>query len=116
MRGGRAGGGGGVGRLVIIIVAIILMLVLNVKTGIAFLFGAILSSIAGITGMMVATSANSRTTEGCRKSLNEGLQIAFSSGVVMGLTVVGLGLVGVIVSYLIFKDLDILLSINNNIK
>src|SRR3989338_3348181 len=96
--------------IVAIIVAIILMLVLNVKTGIAFLFGAILSSIAGITGMMVATSANSRTTEGCRKSLNEGLQIAFSSGVVMGLTVVGLGLVGVIVSYLIFKDLDILLG------
>jgi len=96
--------------IVAIIVAIILMLVLNVKTGIAFLFGAILSSIAGITGMMVATSANARTTEGCRKSLNEGLQIAFSSGVVMGLTVVGLGLVGVIVSYLIFKDLDILLG------
>src|SRR3989338_3259540 len=96
--------------IVAIIVAIILMLVLNVKTGIAFLFGAILSSIAGITGMMVATSANSRTTEACRKSLNEGLQIAFSSGVVMGLTVVGLGLVGVIVSYLIFKDLDILLG------
>src|SRR3989344_4764771 len=96
--------------IVAIIVAIILMHVLNVKTGIAFLFGAILSSIAGITGMMVATSANSRTTEGCRKSLNEGLQIAFSSGVVMGLTVVGLGLVGVIVSYLIFKDLDILLG------
>ncbi len=96
--------------VVMIFTAIILMLVLNVKTGVAFLFGAILSSVAGITGMMVATSSNSRTTEGCRKSLNEGLQIAFSSGVVMGFTVVGLGLSGVIISYLIFNDLDILLG------
>ena len=94
--------------VVTIISAVILMYFLNVQTGIAFLCGAILSAVTGITGMMVATGSNARTTEGCRKSLNEGLQVAFSSGVVMGMTVVGLGLVGVILAYLIFNDMDIL--------
>jgi len=94
--------------IVAIIVAIFLIIFLNFKTGLAFLFGALLSSVAGISGMMVATSANARTTEGCRRSINSGLRIAFSSGVVMGMTVVGLGLIGVILSFIIFKDLEIL--------
>ncbi len=94
--------------VVAIIVAIALALLLNIKTGIAFLFGAFLSSLAGYTGMMVATSANSRTTEDCRKSLHAGLKTAFSSGVVMGMTVVCLGLLGISISYLIFQDLEIL--------
>ncbi len=96
--------------IIAVIVAIILMIALNVQSGIAFLCGAVLSAVTGITGMMVATSSNARTTEGCRKSLNEGLQVAFSSGVVMGMTVVGLGLVGVILAYLIFNDMDILFA------
>ncbi len=96
--------------VVAVIVAIIIAFILNTKTGIAFLFGAFLSSLAGIIGMMVATSSNAKTTEGCRHSLNRGLKIAFSSGVVMGLTVVGLGVVGIVISYLIFKDLEVLLG------
>jgi K(+)-stimulated pyrophosphate-energized sodium pump len=54
--------------------------------------------------MNIATKANSRTTEAARKSLNNGLRVAFSSGAVMGLTVVGLGLLGVSLLYLIFED------------
>src|SRR3989338_503308 len=70
--------------IVAFIMAIILAVFINIETGIAFLFGAFLSAIAGIIGMIVATSANARTAQGCRKSLGEGLKIAFSSGAIMG--------------------------------
>jgi K(+)-stimulated pyrophosphate-energized sodium pump len=94
--------------IVAIVIAILLSFLLNLFTGIAFIIGAILSSFAGYAGMMVATSANARTTEDCKRSLQAGLKTAFSSGVVMGLTVVSLGLLGVTILYLIFKDLSIL--------
>lgn len=51
---------------------------------------------------MVATMANVRTCKACTHSLNDGLQIAFKSGSVMGLTVVGLGLLGLSTMFLIF--------------
>lgn len=58
----------------------------------AFLTGGFWSGVAGFVGMRTATQASSRTAAGAAKSLNEGLQVAFRSGAVMGLTVVGLGL------------------------
>jgi len=58
----------------------------------SFLTGGFFSALAGFIGMKVATSANARTANAARESLNKGLRIAFSSGSVMGLTVVGLGL------------------------
>ncbi len=61
----------------------------------AFLTGGAFSGLAGWFGMKTATWASSRTTQGARNSLNEGLQIAFRSGAVMGLTVVGLGLLDI---------------------
>jgi len=57
------------------------------------LSGGLFSGLAGWFGMKTATQASSRTAAGARRSLNEGLQIAFRSGAVMGLTVVGLGLI-----------------------
>jgi len=61
----------------------------------AFIVGALLSAGAGWLGMMVATDGNVRTTVACTKgSLNDGLQVAFTAGSVMGFTVVGLGLLG----------------------
>ena len=59
---------------------------------IAFLTGGLFSGLCGWFGMQTATLASSRTASAARRSLNEGLQIAFRSGAVMGLTVVGLGL------------------------
>jgi K(+)-stimulated pyrophosphate-energized sodium pump len=58
----------------------------------AFITGGFFSGLSGYIGMNIATSASSRTANACRKSLNSGLRIAFNSGTVMGLTVVGLGL------------------------
>jgi K(+)-stimulated pyrophosphate-energized sodium pump len=64
-----------------------------------FVLGAFLSASSGFIGMNIATKANSRTAEAARQSLNSGLRVAFSSGAVMGLTVVGLGLFGLVVAY-----------------
>lgn len=58
----------------------------------AFVSGGFFSGLAGFIGMKIATHANSRTAHASRSSLNSGLRVAFSSGAVMGLTVVGLGL------------------------
>ncbi len=70
--------------------------VLNVQSvfvPVAFLMGGFFSGLAGWFGMKTATQASSRTAAGAQKSLNDGLQVAFRSGAVMGLTVVGLGLI-----------------------
>ncbi len=74
-------------------------------TWIAFVFGAILSALAGNVGMRIATLANVRTAKAVEKDTHSGLKVAFSSGAVMGLTVVGLGLTGVSVVYLVFRNI-----------
>ncbi len=61
----------------------------------AFLTGGFFSGLAGWFGMKTATWASSRTAQACKQSLNAGLQVAFRSGAVMGLTVVGLGLLDI---------------------
>jgi inorganic pyrophosphatase/K(+)-stimulated pyrophosphate-energized sodium pump len=61
----------------------------------AFLTGGFFSGLAGWFGMKTATWASNRTAAGAQKSLNQGLQVAFRSGAVMGLTVVGLGLLDI---------------------
>ena len=69
----------------------------------AFLSGGFFSGLSGFVGMKIATYANSRTANGARQSLNKGLKIAFSSGTVMGLTVVGLGLLDISIWFIILK-------------
>ena len=71
----------------------------------AFLTGVIYSAIAGFVGMSIATSANARTAQAASESLNKGLNVAFSSGAVMGFTVVGLGLLDISVWFHILKYL-----------
>ncbi len=62
--------------------------------GVSFLAGAFCSGLAGYFGMRVATAANVRTTHAARTGLNEALKVAFSGGTVMGMSVVGLGIIG----------------------
>ena len=69
----------------------------------AFLSGGFFSGLSGFVGMKIATYANTRTANGARVGLNKGLKIAFASGSVMGLTVVGLGLLDISVWFLILK-------------
>ena len=81
---------------------------LGLYTAICFVIGAVLSALAGFFGMSVATKANVRTAAEAQKGLAQALKVAFRGGTVMGLSVVGLGIVGVTVCYLIFKDPSIL--------
>jgi K(+)-stimulated pyrophosphate-energized sodium pump len=71
-------------------------------TAICFIIGSGLSALAGYIGMLIATQANSRTCEACRTSISRGLEVSFASGAVMGNSVVGLGLLGLSVLYVIF--------------
>ena len=69
----------------------------------AFLTGGFFSGLSGFVGMKIATYANTRTANGAREGLNKGLKIAFASGSVMGLTVVGLGLLDISVWFILLK-------------
>ena len=74
------------------------------ETAISYLIGAILSAGAGYAGMTIAVRANVRTAASAQRGLNPALRTAFNSGTVMGMTVVGLGLIGVVLMYLIWQD------------
>jgi K(+)-stimulated pyrophosphate-energized sodium pump len=92
----------------VVVVAVLLGIFLNAPTGMCFAFGAFLSILAGNIGMRISTVSNSRTTAGCMKGVNDGLRIAFSSGTVMGMCVVGFGLLGVAAAFAAFGSTDIL--------
>ncbi len=69
----------------------------------AFLTGGFLSGLSGFVGMKIATYANARTANAAQQGLNRGLKLAFSSGTVMGMTVVGLGLLDISIWFILLK-------------
>lgn len=77
---------------------------LRYQTASAFVFGAFFSALAGNIGMRIATKSNARTAQAAKRSIGEGLKVGFSSGAVMGMCVVGLGILGVSILYSIFGD------------
>jgi K(+)-stimulated pyrophosphate-energized sodium pump len=88
---------------------VILTFAINLMTAICFLLGAIFSVFAGYFGMRVATKANVRTANAAMESgMTKALNVAFSGGAVMGMTVVGLGLLGATVLYIIYGDPEII--------
>ena len=99
------------GVLIIFVLLISLALFLSplgAKTSFAFLLGAFFSILAGNLGMKIATLANVKTSLASQKSLSSALNIAFSSGSIMGTSVVSLGILGISLLYLIFKDPQII--------
>jgi len=105
--------------IVFVILAIIfaVMAYFKLQNGIvwfAFLTGGFFSGLAGFFGMKTATYASARTANAARKSLNSGLQVAFRSGAVMGLTVVGLALLDIAGWFLVLNGTGLLELVGAN--
>ena len=97
----------------VIVVTAVLWIVIDVgqfdsavpRTAIAYLAGTVTSALAGFLGMNIAIRANTRTAATAMRGLNPALRVAFSSGAVMGLTVVGLGILGITILYVIYENI-----------
>ena len=90
----------------VIIVAALLAWKISVPSAICFVCGAICSAFTGYVGMKVATKSNGKTAFAAMHGMNDALTIAFMGGSVMGMTVVGVGLIGVVAMYFLFQSLD----------
>ena len=100
-------------KILVVFVAVLFVLIGigigNWVTAVCFLVGALFSTAAGYIGMNVATKANVRTAAAAKDSgMNKALSIAFSGGAVMGMCVVGFGLFGAGVVYILTKNPDVL--------
>jgi K(+)-stimulated pyrophosphate-energized sodium pump len=93
------------GVLVLIFAGLAMLGVQNPFVPVAFLTGGFFSGLCGYLGMKTATSASSRTAQGASEGLNRGLQVAFRSGAVMGLVVVGFGLLDISAWYFILDQI-----------
>ena len=96
----------------VFLVVFVILLVLAFATGgkmlskftpFAFVTGGIFSMLAGFIGMKIATNSNARTAQAASESLNKGLRVAFSSGSVMGFTVVGLGMLDITMWFFLLR-------------
>jgi K(+)-stimulated pyrophosphate-energized sodium pump len=90
----------------VIVLAIVLAVIPSIGplTAACFVLGAILSATAGYIGMFTATSANGRTTNAARRGIADAFKVSFASGTVMGMSVVGLGLLGLSVAFILLND------------
>ncbi|MBI2134171.1 sodium-translocating pyrophosphatase [Candidatus Woesearchaeota archaeon] len=96
--------------VVVLVLAVIIALVMNVITAVTFVFGAMLSAVAGYIGMMISVRANVRTAQAARKSLGDAFEVAFHGGSVTGFAVVSLGLLGVALLYAYLRDPSMLIG------
>ena len=97
-----------------VVVAVILLVLLGWKSALGFVLGAVLSGAAGFIGMLVSVRANVRTTEASKSGLSAGLALAFKSGAITGMLVVGLALIGIVLYYgLLTGPLDLDLSVRD---
>jgi len=89
--------------IIALIVAVLLAVFLGIPTAASFILGALCSTLAGVIGMMMAVKSNVRTANAAVKGLGPALSVAFRGGAVMGLSVVGLGAIGISLIYFIFN-------------
>jgi len=97
--------------VVAVVLFVVLLYALGWKTAVGFLIGAVFSAVAGYIGMNVSVRANVRTAEASRKGVAAGLDVAFKSGTVTGLLVVGMGLLSVAGYYALTRDINALVGL-----
>ena len=85
-----------------VVMAVLIAAVIAPLAAVAYILGAVLSALAGYVGMTVATMANARTTEAAKDGPGKALPIAFRGGAVMGFSVAGLALGGLMIVYILF--------------
>lgn len=90
------------------VVGVLLFWQIGVASAVSFVFGALCSALSGFVGMKVATKANAKTAFSAIQGMNPALRVAFTGGTVMGMTVVGVGLLGIVVTYYLFPDPNII--------
>lgn len=88
----------------VILVAVLLTWKLGLPIALAFVLGALCSAVAGYIGMNVATKSNGKTAYAATRGMNSALGVAFKGGTVMGMAVVGLGVLGILVCYFLYRD------------
>ncbi|HDO21049.1 MAG: sodium-translocating pyrophosphatase [archaeon GB-1867-097] len=94
----------------VLTVAFLIAVFLDPNIGLTYIVGSFCSGLAGFLGMAAALRANSRTANAAKSSIVQAFKVAFSGGAVMGLSVVGMALLGISVLYYIYHDLNVILG------
>jgi K(+)-stimulated pyrophosphate-energized sodium pump len=93
-----------------VVITVIMYLGLGYVAAISFVAGALLSALSGYIGMMVSVHSNARTANAANASLSEALNVSFRGGAVNGFSIVGLGILGVSLLFVIFRDPDAIIG------
>lgn len=94
----------------LLVVGVSLWIWIGGAAGFSFIVGGLCSAAAGYAGMVVATRSNGRTAFAATKGINEALTMAFRGGSVMGMSVVGIGVLGILLCYAFFEDPNLITS------
>lgn len=95
----------------VVVVSVLIAILLNIKIMICYILGSVFSMLAGYIGMRVSTEANARCANmALEDGTNGALKVAFSGGSVMGFAVTGLGFLGIMITYLVYRDPAILMG------
>ena len=97
--------------IVAVFLFFLLWILLDFKTGLGFLVGALFSALAGFIGMTISTRTNVRVTEAAKSGIEPALKLSFRGGAVTGFLVVGLGLLSVSLFYFVFQDIKPLIAL-----
>ncbi|MFP4546000.1 MAG: sodium-translocating pyrophosphatase, partial [Methanomassiliicoccales archaeon] len=96
--------------VVTVVMALLLLALIDWMSSLAYVLGTIVSALAGLLGMNIATRTNSRTATAAKDSYARALKISFSAGAVMGLSVIGLGIIGLTVVVIVFPHSEVWLA------